>query len=230
MAQEAKSEETPQQAKPSNLYQKLASITGEIGSIAKGGKNREQGYEFIEYAAVAGALRTLFAKFNIICLPSMGEREETEITTKSGAKGFHVLIHFTFTFVNGDDPSEREVINWVGEATDYGDKATNKAATAALKYCLMRTFNVSEKGDEDPDTTTPPEAGELGTRRKTFANADSPATPKQKALIRDKLAQNGIAPEDMQGYLIERFGVQDTEKMTMQDASSVIEALIGGTK
>jgi hypothetical protein len=49
-----------------NLWQKLAAITGEVGTIAKYGKNKEQGYAFIEYAAVAGALRTLFAKYRVV--------------------------------------------------------------------------------------------------------------------------------------------------------------------
>lgn len=223
-----KTQEVEQPKEVLNLYQKLAAITGEIGSIAKGGKNREQGYEFIEYAAVAGELRALFAKYKVVCFPTMGERTETEITTKSGAKGYHVLINFTFKFVNGDKPEETESGNWVGEATDYGDKATNKAATAALKYYLMRTFNISEKGD-DPDEHSP-EAGNSGTTRKTVTNGDAKITPKQKELIYRKLTEAGVAQEDMKGYLIEQFGVTDPENMSLQDASLVIDALIGTQK
>ena len=214
-----------------NLYQKLAAISGEIGTIAKDGQNREQNYKFIEYAAVAGVLRSLFAKYNIMVFPTMGERTETEVKTSSGKIGYHVLIDFTFTFINSDKPDEKHEVHWIGEATDYGDKATNKAATGALKYCLMRTFNVSEKGDEDPDAETP-EAGKSGATRTTQTKVagNGLATQKQKALIRDKLAQRGIAPDEMQGYLIQEFGINDTEKMTAKDASAVIDMLIGGEK
>lgn len=217
-----------------NLYQKLAAITGDLGAIAKGGTNREQSYSFIEYGAVAGKLRELFAIYNVMCIPKMGARTETEVTTKSGSKGYHVLIEFTFTFVNGDKPDEREEIPWIGEATDYGDKATNKAATGALKYCLMRTFNVSEKGD-DPDGTTP-EAHTESAEPRTMStkptglgrNADKePATPNQKALIARKLGEQGVTKEDMQGYLIEQYGITDPENMTKKDASSVIDMLMG---
>ncbi len=137
-----------------NLWQKLAAITGEIGSIAKDGQNSEQKYKFIEYSAVAGALRTLFGKYHVVCNPHMGKREAVEFKTSRGSVGLATTIEFQFVFKNADKPEETETIEWVGEAADYGDKGTNKAATAALKYCLMRTFNVSEKGDEDPDSAT----------------------------------------------------------------------------
>src|SRR3954452_8683393 len=99
-----------------NLWQKLAAMTAEVGTIAKAGQNREQGYKFIEYAAVAGALRTLFGKYNVMCIPTMGERHEDIITTSRGGKGYHVLIDFTFTFINGDKPEEKQEISWKGEA------------------------------------------------------------------------------------------------------------------
>jgi hypothetical protein len=136
-----------------NIYQKLARITGEVGVIAKGGQNREQSYAFIEYAAVAGKLRDLFAKYGVVIVPRMqqvSKQTRLDITSKGGKAGVWALIDFTFTVVNADNPEDKFTVTWTGEAADYGDKATNKAATSALKYYLMRQFNVSEKGD-DPD-------------------------------------------------------------------------------
>src|SRR4051794_29463489 len=102
-----------------NLWQKLAAITGEVGVITKDGTNSEQKYKFIEYAAVAGRLRELFAKYHVVVIPRMGEREVTEITSSYGKKGVAVTIQFEFTFRNADKPDETEVIPWVGEAADY---------------------------------------------------------------------------------------------------------------
>jgi hypothetical protein len=182
-----------------NLYQRMAAITGEIGSIAKGGENREQHYSFIEYAAVAGALRTLFSKYNVVCLPTMGARTETEFKTPRGGVGYRVLIDFKFAFINGDKPEEREFIDWTGEAIDYGDKATNKAATAALKYCLMRTFNVSEKGDEDPDMTSPQNGATVMTR--TLPAQGSLCTPAQKLELKKLMEHKGITDELMSDFV-----------------------------
>nr|DAM53801.1 MAG TPA: ERF superfamily protein [Caudoviricetes sp.] len=138
-----------------NLYQKLAKITGEIGVIAKDGNNQQQKYKYIEYETIAGKFRELFSKYGVVLIPSMVEQERSAITTSRGSSGVSTVCHFEFTVVNADKPDDRFVVKWQGEAADYGDKATNKAATAAVKYYLMRQFNISSKGDEDPDSQTP---------------------------------------------------------------------------
>jgi hypothetical protein len=210
-----------------NLWQKLAAITGEIGSIAKDGKNAEQKYSFIEYAAVAGALRTLFSKYHVVCIPNMGERSAEEIISKYDKKGLFVTIKFTFTFKNADKPNEVEVINWIGEAADYGDKATNKAATGALKYCLMRTFNVSEKGDEDPDSQTP----DLGEQR-------SQDRPPKRITMRDAITQvykalkgkGFTTAEDCKAALLALANVTDVTDLKpdiMDHVSALIETMSG---
>lgn len=143
-----------------NLYQKIAAITGEIGAIKKDGHNREQGYAFIEYAAVAGQLRELLAKYRVVIDPQMAKASEhvrETVTTSKGGTGYHVLIDFNMVMINADKPEEQISTPWTGEATDYGDKATTKAATSAVKYYLMRKLNISEKGD-DPDKDSPEQA------------------------------------------------------------------------
>ncbi len=207
-----------------NLWQKLAAITGEVGVIAKDGTNSEQKYKFIEYAAVAGRLRELFAKYRVVVIPSLGAREVVEITSSYGKKGVAVTIHFTFTFRNADKPDETEVIPWVGEAADYGDKATNKAATAALKYCLMRTFNVSEKGDEDPDSTTI-DRGE-----------QKPEAPK-KLTIQDAIAQasaeltrKGFMDAEVRKQLVLRIaGIESMQDLKATHMNRVLEVLANNT-
>ncbi len=210
--------------KTMNLWQKLAAITGEVGVIAKDGTNSEQKYKFIEYAAVAGRLRELFAKYHVVVIPRMGEREVTEITSSYGKKGVAVTIHFEFTFRNADKPDETEVIPWVGEAADYGDKATNKAATAALKYCLMRTFNVSEKGDEDPDSTT------------IDRGKQEPAQPKKKT-IQDAIAEaaaeltrKGFHDPTVRKQLMLRIaGVETAQDLKASHLNRILEVLSNST-
>ncbi|TFB85826.1 hypothetical protein E3O44_12555 [Cryobacterium algoricola] len=140
-----------------NIYQKIAKITGEVGLIKKGGTNKDQGYAFIEYAAVAGELRSLFAKYGVVIVPRMqvaSKQSRNEVESKYGAKGNHALIDFSFNVVNADKPDDKFTVPWTGEALSFDDKGTNKAATSALKYYLMRQFNISEKG-EDPDAESP---------------------------------------------------------------------------
>lgn len=138
-----------------NLYQKLAAITGKIGAIKKDGRSGGYGdnYTFIEYGAIAARIRELFAEYGVVIIPYMKAGSRSNIKSSKGKDGVHAVVPFVFVVRNADKPEEKFSVTWFGEAIDYGDKAINKAATAALKYYLMRQFNISEKGD-DPDAET----------------------------------------------------------------------------
>lgn len=201
-----------------NLYQKLAAITGEIGLIAKDGKNTQQSYSFIEYASVAARLRELYSKYHVDFLPSMGERIERPL---AGGKGVSVLIRFTLTFTNADKPAEAQTAEWEGEASDYGDKGTNKAATAAVKYFQMRKFNISEKGD-DPDAETPDGVA-------VSANI-SPAMiqPNQLKHVMALFTGLGITDHDKRleiASAVAKRPVESVNDLTMAEARRIITAL-----
>lgn len=188
-----------------NIYQKIAAITGEIGAIQKAGRNKDQGYQFIEYAAVAGELRKLFAKYNVVIVPRMERSKHQERETLRSAKGsvgYHILIDFHFTVINGDNPDDKFTVPWTGEATEWGDKGTNKAATSALKYYLMRQFNISEKGD-DPDGVSPEQLDvqPQGTPEVTVdapkASPTKPVTAKQSDMIYNLASELGLNDEEI---------------------------------
>ena len=144
-----------QETKKLSLASKLAAIGKEIGAIDKSGRNFQQKYDYIEYGVVAGRIRELFDKYSIIIIPNVDSIQQDEIVTRNGGKGYHFILTMTFTLINGDDPEDREIASWSGEATDYGDKGINKAETSGTKYFLMRLFNVSEKGEMEADGVTP---------------------------------------------------------------------------
>lgn len=206
-----------------NLWQKLATITGEIGAIAKDGKNASQNYAFIEYASVAGSLRTLFAKYGVVCIPDMINRQVEPL----GSKGVNVTIDFTFTFKNADKPSETEVIHWTGEANDYGDKATNKAATAALKYCLMRTFNISEQGD-DPDGTSIERVNAKASQEP--AQPPKPTAKEAIAKASGVLSYKGFTDADERKAVLLRIaGVTEVKDLTLNKIDHVMGVLSATT-
>lgn len=134
------------------LAAKIAAVSKDLGAIAKTGHNKEQGFDFIEYATVSGKIRELFDKHGIAIIPQVKEILVTEnVTSKSGKQGYHFILKMSFQIINADDPQETIERDWLGEATDYGDKGINKAETSGVKYFYMRTFNISEKGDADND-------------------------------------------------------------------------------
>ena len=207
-----------------NIYQKLARITGEVGAIKKAGTNKEQGYGFIEYAAVAGELRGLFSKYGVIVVPRMQQgtkQSRSQVTSARGAMGNYVLIDMYFTVVNADKPDDKFTVGWTGEALDYGDKSTNKAATSALKYYLMRQFNISEKGD-DNDEHTPDEIKTIEPVQHAAPNAAGSyrhATEKQKGLIAGLARQKGKDNTWIDNIM--------NKPLTSGDASTIIDKLNG---
>ena len=209
-----------------NLYQKLAKITGEIGVIAKDGNNQQQKYKYIEYETIAGKFRELFSKYGVVLIPSMVEQERSAITTSRGSSGVSTVCHFEFTVVNADKPDDRFVVKWQGEAADYGDKATNKAATAAVKYYLMRQFNISSKGDEDPDSQTP----EVAQKQQKPAMA----SVRQIVAVSKLLANKGVtSDEDRKAILGAAIGGKgatlDPNKVTVVKLKEVANRIEGAT-
>lgn len=149
-----------------NLYQKLISITEEIGVIEKTGRNNQQGYAFMEQAQIVAELRPLLKKYGVAIMPETLSRtvDRYEVTRSNGKHGVdvHASVQMRFTIINADKPEEQFVCAWDGgEAIDSGDKATNKAITASNKYFLIKLFNISDKDDADAsspqaETASPP--------------------------------------------------------------------------
>jgi hypothetical protein len=233
------------ETKPKNIHQRIAAITGEVGGVKKTGKNAEQKYDFIEYDAVTAALRVLMEKHGITILQDTKEdgRHDTQITSKYGAKGVHVLIDYIFTVTNVDDPSDNLKFNWQGEAIDYGDKATNKAATAAEKYFLLKFFKIGSKDDPDKDspdlgkaTVSTPAKQAQETKPSTSAddegdvNAPDSCSTSQRSTIFGLLNKDGIDKDNMPTVLTVQYGVVDPQHMTYAEAKRVIDTLIKGDK
>jgi hypothetical protein len=66
---------------------------------------------------------------------------------------FYVTVEAEFDFVSSQDGSKHTVKTY-GEAMDSGDKATNKAMSAAYKYAAFQTFCIPTEGDNDADAHT----------------------------------------------------------------------------
>jgi hypothetical protein len=143
------SEQTP------HVYQAIAGVMGELAKsgIQKNNKNTQQGYKFRGIDDVYNALAPLLAHYKLLILPRVLSRTVSERETKSGGVLFYVVLDVEFDLVAGTDGS-KHTIRVVGEAMDSGDKATNKAMSAAYKYACMEAFCIPTEGDNDADATT----------------------------------------------------------------------------
>jgi hypothetical protein len=92
----------------------------------------------------------LLAKHGLCILPRVTSRECVERTNAKGTALFYVTVAVDFDFVCAEDQS-RHTVTTYGEAMDSGDKATNKAMSAAYKYACMQAFSIPTEGDNDND-------------------------------------------------------------------------------
>lgn len=137
------------------VYKQIAAIQGELAKtgISKDRKNEQQGYKFRGIDEVYNALSPLLAKHGLCILPRMLTRDVVERKNSKGNALFYVTVEAEFDFVASSDGSKHTVRTF-GEAMDSGDKATNKAMSAAYKYAAFQTFAIPTEGDNDADATT----------------------------------------------------------------------------
>lgn len=140
---------------PMNVYECIAAVSAEIAQsgIAKDRKNEQQHYNFRGIDDVYNALAPVLAKHKLVIVPRVERRDVVERQTRNGGALFYVTVAMEFDFVSASDGSKATVRTY-GEAMDSGDKATNKAMSAAYKYAAMQTFCIPTEGDHDSDTKT----------------------------------------------------------------------------
>jgi hypothetical protein len=138
-----------------SVYKAIAAVQAELakGGIAKANTNQQQGYKFRGIDDVYNALSPLLAKHGLCVLPRCTSREVVERVNAKGTALFYVTVCAEFDFVAAEDGSRHTVITY-GEAMDSGDKATNKAMSAAYKYACMQAFSIPTEGDNDADAQT----------------------------------------------------------------------------
>ena len=190
------------------LAAKIAAISKDLGAIKKGGHNKEQHYDFIEYAAVSGKIRELLDKHGVAIIPTVTDYERDDVKSKNGATGYHYTLKMHFTVINADKTDEIIEADWMGESTDWGDKGINKAETSGTKYFYMRLFNISEKGDADND----PDSQDNSTTESKPAKKEFKQDPRLDfGTIRETCA--GIDDlESLEAYYNELMALNPAEK------------------
>lgn len=143
---------------PTTTFQILSALNAVQFALSKQGitkdrQNQQQGFRFRGIDDVMNAVSPLFAKHGIVLLPAYSERTVTEHQSKAGSTLFYTSLKGTFNFKSKQDGSSVEVTTY-GEAMDSGDKSTNKAMAAAMKYALLQALLVPTEADNDPDSTT----------------------------------------------------------------------------
>ncbi len=123
------------------IYKKMSEVMKEIRFIGKDQKNQAQGFKFRGIDSFVNTLYPALVKHGVFMTPRAISytHELKDVTRGSGKQGVdkHVAIMMEYDFF-AEDGSKVTVGPVPAEGLDSGDKATNKALSAALKYARMR--------------------------------------------------------------------------------------------
>ena len=138
------------------IYPAILMAMAEIGVIGKNRKNPQQGYQFRGIDEVLNSLQPALIKAKIFIVPRIMSMEQQERTAKSGGALIYTIVRGEYDFVSGEDGSKITASTY-GEAMDSGDKSTNKAMSAALKYAVIQTLAIptAELIDSEVDSHEP---------------------------------------------------------------------------
>lgn len=132
------------------IYAAIASIMRQVPAIGKDRKNVQQGYNYRGIDDCYNAIQPLLAEHGVFVCPEVLETTATERQSNRGGALFHISLRVKHTFYAKDGSSV--TVTTVGEGMDSGDKAANKAMSAAMKYALIGIFSIPVAGAEDSET------------------------------------------------------------------------------
>lgn len=175
------------------IYKKMAEVMKEIGPVTKDQKNTQQGFKFRGIDQFVNALHPALVRHGVFMAPRATSytQELKEVIRSSGKPGVdkHVSILMEYDFF-AEDGSKVTVGPVPAEGLDSGDKATNKALSAALKYALIQTFSVPTEDMAEADLDTP----EIGRSYKGSPERSPPAVANTSPVAQTSGATAAAAP------------------------------------
>ena len=177
------------------IFKKMSDVMKDIGSVGKDQKNLQQGFKFRGIDQFVNSLYPALTKNGVFMSPRLvkEEHELKEVVRSSGKPGVdkHVTLYMEYDFF-AEDGSKVTVGPIPAEGLDSGDKATNKALSAALKYALIQTFSIPTEDMTDADSDSP----EISTSkaRVTSSSTEAVGAPAVSATTTTTENRTPIAP------------------------------------
>lgn len=138
-----------------NLFQRIIAVR-RVASYVQKDKTVSTGqsgsYKAVTHDAVIAVLRDAMNEHGVIAFPSVIDSISNEPAINADgtrAKQFRYEAQCRVTFINADNPEERETIIVEGHAMDNADKAPGKALSYAFKYALLKMFLLETGEDEE---------------------------------------------------------------------------------
>jgi hypothetical protein len=143
-----------------NLYQKIVEVRKVAEGFNKDGAS--YGYKYVTGNQVLSKIKDKMNELNLLLFPSttVGEHSLHAYKTAKGkdALDFVVKGEMSYTWINGDEPAEREAISWAyyGQQDDIS-KAYGSALTYSERYFLLKCLGLpTDEDDPDAKPEKPP--------------------------------------------------------------------------
>jgi len=222
------------------IYKLLPRVMADVGAIPLGHRNKAQSYQFRSVYDVLNAVHPTLVRHGV-SLGTSVENYQTAVEreAKAGNQGERLVYRATLLLnVRLSAPDGSSVtFTAAGEGIDYGgDKATNKAMSAAFKYAMFLGLAIPiAPGDaDDSDEGGAPPVKPASTAPKTPAAPSASAysqplaaacTEAQKQQIIYRWRQLRYTPEKLAAVL-ETLGVKKVSQITVGQADKLINQLV----
>jgi hypothetical protein len=172
-------------AQPPAIFPAMLAVLRDVEAVGKNRANQTQGYKFRSIDDVLNAIHPSLAKAGVFLAPEVTDRQ-IERTEKEGKTGgmqttwhVHLTVRHRFYAVDGSSVD----VTTIGSAMDSGDKASNKAMSAALKYALIEAFAIPLEDMDEGDEDRGPRRGAGPETRQQAAAHREPAATQQPAPV-----------------------------------------------
>jgi hypothetical protein len=174
------------------ILKKINQILKSSPNISKNRRNTQQNYYFRGIDDFYETFQPLFAEHEITVGNEILSSSREERQSKTGGTLVYSVMTIRWKFEAMDGSA---VFNdAIGEALDSGDKASNKAMSASLKYALTQRFLVSTGEDQDTENASheiePKSAPQRPASPAQRTSPQRPQPPRPSAPVSPK--QNGM--------------------------------------
>lgn len=129
---------------------KLARIMAELPTLQPEGRNTHFGYNYIKDTQINSVVRPRMARERLMVIPEVLEESWVETKTAKGGTSWVTKLKIRFTVIDGDSGDSVSGTG-IGYGDDSGDKGANKAFTAAMKYWILKLFQIGGEDDLESD-------------------------------------------------------------------------------
>jgi hypothetical protein len=135
------------------IFTAMSAIMQDVEHIAKERSGQGIPYKFRGIDDMYNMLHKHFCKHNVSITSEVLSMQREERMTAKGGTMIYTILTVKFTFFATDGSFMSSVM--IGEGSDTGDKASNKAMSTALKYALMQTFLIPTEEEKDTEYHSP---------------------------------------------------------------------------